>query len=307
MHTVKDFFISYNQADRAWAEWIAWQIKEQGREVVIQAWHFGPGSNFPLQMHKAIRECQKILVVLSPDFLASEYTKPEWAAYFAQDPTGEKRKIMPVRVRDCTPDGLLGQIVHIDLLGVAPEGEARRVLLEGLFGGGVPTTPPSFPGPRGLLATKTRKPKPPFPGAAHPARPAPVAFHPPQGRNPNFSGREDYLKDLAKALASGEPAALTQALAGLGGVGKTQLALEEAGADMEESGRALPPATRPWATNPKPPSRAPARRRARPGAGPRAWTARPACAISARLGPAWCPVAAPPATMATSGGGCAKI
>ena len=24
---MKDFFISYNQADRAWAEWIAWEEK----------------------------------------------------------------------------------------------------------------------------------------------------------------------------------------------------------------------------------------------------------------------------------------
>ncbi|MFH1036178.1 MAG: FxSxx-COOH system tetratricopeptide repeat protein, partial [Pseudomonadota bacterium] len=43
--------------------------------------------------------------------------------------------------------------------------------------------------------------------------------------NPNFSGREDYLAALGQALAGG-PAALTQAIAGLGGVGKTQLALE---------------------------------------------------------------------------------
>ncbi|MGA9350971.1 MAG: TIR domain-containing protein [Anaerolineae bacterium] len=25
---MKDFFISYNSADRTWAEWIAWQLEE---------------------------------------------------------------------------------------------------------------------------------------------------------------------------------------------------------------------------------------------------------------------------------------
>ncbi len=25
-----DFFISYTQADRAWAEWIAWTLEEKG-------------------------------------------------------------------------------------------------------------------------------------------------------------------------------------------------------------------------------------------------------------------------------------
>jgi len=47
-------------------------------------------------------------------------------------------------------------------------------------------------------------------------------------RNPNFTGREDLLTRLRQALTSGQPAALTQAIHGLGGVGKTQLAVEYA-------------------------------------------------------------------------------
>jgi len=47
-------------------------------------------------------------------------------------------------------------------------------------------------------------------------------------RNPNFTGREDLLTRLRTALTSGQPAALTQAIHGLGGVGKTQLAVEYA-------------------------------------------------------------------------------
>jgi tetratricopeptide (TPR) repeat protein len=47
-------------------------------------------------------------------------------------------------------------------------------------------------------------------------------------RNPNFTGREDLLSQLHSALTSGQPAALTQAIHGLGGVGKTQLAVEYA-------------------------------------------------------------------------------
>ncbi|MGH4014617.1 MAG: TIR domain-containing protein [Pseudonocardiaceae bacterium] len=27
-----DFFVSYTQADRAWAEWIAWLLEEDSRE-----------------------------------------------------------------------------------------------------------------------------------------------------------------------------------------------------------------------------------------------------------------------------------
>ena len=33
-----DFFVSYTQADRGWAEWIAWQLEEDGYRVLLQAW-----------------------------------------------------------------------------------------------------------------------------------------------------------------------------------------------------------------------------------------------------------------------------
>jgi len=45
-----DFFISYNAADRAWAEWIAWQLEDSGYTTVLQAWDFRPGANFVLAM-----------------------------------------------------------------------------------------------------------------------------------------------------------------------------------------------------------------------------------------------------------------
>jgi hypothetical protein len=48
----KDFFVSYNRADRAWAEWIAWQLEAAGYTTVLQAWDFRPGVNFALKMHE---------------------------------------------------------------------------------------------------------------------------------------------------------------------------------------------------------------------------------------------------------------
>ena len=50
----------------------------------------------------------------------------------------------------------------------------------------------------------------------------------PHQRNPNFTGRDELLRQLREALGGGESAAITQAIHGLGGVGKTQLALEYA-------------------------------------------------------------------------------
>ena len=85
---MKDFFISYNRADRTWAEWIAWQLEEAGYTVIVQAWDIRPGSNFILEMHKAARETERTIAVLSPAYLSALYTQPEWAAALVQDPTG---------------------------------------------------------------------------------------------------------------------------------------------------------------------------------------------------------------------------
>lgn len=56
----------------------------------------------------------------------------------------------------------------------------------------------------------------------------PDVWNMPHRRNPNFTGRGEILESLRKSLVSGAPTALTQAIAGLGGVGKTQLAIEYA-------------------------------------------------------------------------------
>jgi len=56
----------------------------------------------------------------------------------------------------------------------------------------------------------------------------PPIWNLPHLRNPNFTGWGNLLAQLRSALTSGQPAALTQAIHGLGGVGKTQLAVEYA-------------------------------------------------------------------------------
>lgn len=141
-----DFFISYNRADRTWAEWIAWQLEATGYSTVIQAWDFREGGNFVLNMQRAVQESKRTVIVLSPDFLASQFTAPEWAAAFAQDPTGAQGRLLPVRVRECQPTGLLAQIVYIDLVGLPDRAAAATRLLAGVATGRAkPGVEPALP------------------------------------------------------------------------------------------------------------------------------------------------------------------
>src|SRR5207249_633918 len=57
---------------------------------------------------------------------------------------------------------------------------------------------------------------------------SPKIFNIPFAQNPYFTGREDILNQLHNALTNNKTAALTQAISGLGGIGKTQTAVEYA-------------------------------------------------------------------------------
>ena len=212
---MRDFFVSYNKADLHWAEWIAWQLEAAGKSAIVQAWDFRPGSNFVVDMQRAATEAERTIAVLSPDYLASLYTQPEWAAAFAQDPTGEKGTLLPVRVRACELKGLLPQIVYIDLVG-CDKAAAKQALLAGIKRDRAkPDAEPDFP------TEAPARAEPRFPGSL------PPIWNIPHQRNPNFTGREDELRELRAALTDGHAAAIVP-ISGLGGAGKTQLALEYA-------------------------------------------------------------------------------
>lgn len=140
------FFISYTSSDARWAEWVAWQLEEGGYRTVLQAWDFVPGSNFVLDMQAAAAGAERTIIVLSPQYLESAYAQSEWAAAFAGDPDGRARKLLPLRVVPCQPDGILAQVVYIDLVGLH-EHAARARLLDRLGGKrGKPLSAPGFPG-----------------------------------------------------------------------------------------------------------------------------------------------------------------
>jgi hypothetical protein len=214
----RDFFISYTSADRAWAEWIAWELEAAGYTTLIQAWDFRPGMNFVTEMQKGAAEAGRTLIVLSQQFLESGFTQAEWTAAFARDPTGENGLLIPVRVAECEPPGLLRARIYIDLVDLSEEEAVRCKLLDGVKQGRAkPTTRPPIP----TLATQ----KPALPIATRR-----TTHNLPFAPNPAFTGRDAELKDLRKKLYEGAAAALTQAVVvhGLGGVGKTMLAVEYA-------------------------------------------------------------------------------
>jgi hypothetical protein len=148
----------------------------------------------------------------------AEFTQPEWAAAFAQDPTGKKRKLIPVLVAECALTGMLVPIVHIDLIGLG-EPAAKRALLDGLKPSGRPARPPPFPGRRAEPSISTA----PFP-------PNVARLHSVPDLPPHYLPREDVLGALKQRLLLGDTSvAITgqgqaMGIQGMGGIGKSVLA-----------------------------------------------------------------------------------
>ncbi|BAS56476.1 kinesin light chain [Leptolyngbya boryana NIES-2135] len=211
----KDFFVSYNRHDKAWAEWIAWILEESGYTVVIQAWDFRPGGNFVLDMQRAASEAERTISVLSENYLSSQFTQPEWASAFAQDPTGEKRSLIPIRIGNCLLSGMWSTIVYVDLVEV-DEVSARDLVLQAVQDGRTkPDQPPQFPGQSGTISDR-----------AKPTYPPNLIQNLPYG-SINFVGREVELEQIHQQLQQSSTVAIS-AIAGMGGIGKTELALQYA-------------------------------------------------------------------------------
>jgi len=145
----EDFLITYTTVDEEIAEWVAFCLEDAGYQVIFQKWDFRPGNNFVLLMNRALIVAKQTIAILSPAYEEALFTQPEWAAIFSDDPKGIKRGLIPVRVVDFKPKGLLKGIIYIDLVPHLKNSDrdgARIALVNGIREGRAkPGCEPAFP------------------------------------------------------------------------------------------------------------------------------------------------------------------
>lgn len=207
----RDFLISFTDVDRPWARWLARVLEEEGYSFWSQDQDFA--GSIPRSIAEAHANSERTILVLSDAYTRSSYCRSEWEMRYKEDPGGARDLLVTFRVGPCTPDPLLDRLAHRDLYTLE-EAAARELVRQRLHqaakpGYRVPLGEAPFPGRRGVEA------------------PFPVPRHNLPQPNRAFVGRTTELDALAQALVATGRSAITQprAITGLGGIGKTQLAL----------------------------------------------------------------------------------
>ncbi|QXE37602.1 tetratricopeptide repeat protein [Streptomyces sp. GMY02] len=197
-----DLFLSYVAENRMWADWTESVLTRAGFRVVPRDVSAGPSA----AEDSVVENAGRTVVLLSSAYLKSARAVEVWSRAASEDPGGARRRLVPLRVGDVRLTTPYIDRNPVDLFRL-DETHATTALLRALERPG-PLTDAVAPGPR-------------FPGTVPKIWNAPA-------RNPGFTGRSLVLERMRDQLGGGMAVVLPQpqTLYGLGGIGKTQVALE---------------------------------------------------------------------------------
>jgi hypothetical protein len=95
-------FISYSHKDKEWViNWLLPGLEKAGITVHIDSRDFKIGLPALVNMEHAVKECDKTILVLSPNWLKSEWTNFEALMLQTKDPAGLKGSILPLMLEKC--------------------------------------------------------------------------------------------------------------------------------------------------------------------------------------------------------------
>lgn len=196
-------FVSHAGRDRAWAEWVSWELTQAGYRVELALWDWEAGENFVEKMRDALDRCDVMVALFSLAYFEPQrYTSDELTAVFA----GDRARVVPVKIEQVTPPALYRQMISVSIYSLPPA-EARSRLINAVAGPARPSQAPPYPDAQPETPTGPR-----LPGSL----PAIWNVTP---RNTVFTGRDRMLVTLREDLLKGGRV-LVQALHGVGGVGK---------------------------------------------------------------------------------------
>jgi hypothetical protein len=115
-------------ADRAWADWVAWELEAAGWPVLPQDWDFFAGDNYVARRRDALASAKRFIALYSQACFRSPECEDEWTAALLKGPDGRDRLVLATIDEATVAPHLLRTRVAIDLAGLR-ESEARASAL----------------------------------------------------------------------------------------------------------------------------------------------------------------------------------
>ncbi len=211
-----EVFISYSHQDQALRIELEKHLSNLRRQHVIISWYDGdiiPGTEWEPEIMKRLKRAQIILLLISADFMDSDFCYSIEMKEAIARHDADQARVIPILMRPTDWQG--APFAKLKILPTDAKAVTRWPMLDDAFEDVVQ-------GIRAAIEDMIRK--------GRSSTPLPTKQNIPYQRNPLFTGREDVLKRLHTALKEGKTTALTQpqAVSGLGGIGKTQAAVEYA-------------------------------------------------------------------------------
>ena len=213
-----EVFISYAQQDKPLREELEKHLAILRRRQVITHWHEGeisPGTDTQEQIMEHLHTAQLILLLVSPDFIASDLCYSMQMQHAVSKHEQGQAHVIPILLRPVHYQGApFAKLQPLPMNGIPITAwSSRDEALSEVVGKIESVITALFPDAHQAVFLSPARDK-----------------HLPLPRNPYFTGRQDVLTRLHETLTHTKHAALTQpqAISGLGGIGKTQTALEYA-------------------------------------------------------------------------------
>jgi tetratricopeptide (TPR) repeat protein len=220
-------FICYSHHDQRWKDRLALQLGTLQREGLLLSWHDGlipAGADWFSEIETKLAAAQVAIFMVSAAFLDSDFINRHEVPMLMERRKKEGLRVIPVIVNPCLYQkvGWLQGIQARPRTGKTLAGlrlpQAEDVLVQ-LAGDLLDGLSSSWPGQGGETGVRLHLQEERAPAAAlarvHQLKPPPS----------DFTGRDADLAALRTDLAAGEPTAIF-GLRGMGGVGKTSLALK---------------------------------------------------------------------------------
>jgi len=217
-----DVFLSHNSKDKSAVEEIGKKLQETyNLKCWLDKWNLVPGEPWQEALEEALDDCQTVAVFVGPNTI-SPWENEEMRSALETRVHDKERRVVPVLLpgapdnRDLKLPRFLTRLTWVDFRAGLDDEDALYRLYCGITG--------NAPGaPAGEIKADISKGLPP-------------GSYIPFPRNALFTGREKDLKKLSALceLSGSKNYVISQAITGMGGIGKTQLAVEYAYRHQED-------------------------------------------------------------------------